>query len=184
MKQHNIFETPIWICHCELNTDYLMDTALTHKQSTDSVSLSNQLGYQGHNYLDLYFINYVKNLIPIDRVRQDSSIDLQCWVNINHTNSWNDVHDHEGSEIILSGVFYVKVPTNSGNIRFYDPRNSKSLFREYYENEKGTYLRMTPVENMLIFFPPYLKHMVEPNFSTENRISIAFNIVKKDKNGK
>ena len=45
-----------------------------------------------------------------------------------------------------------------------------------YYNEGFTYVSVDPVDNQLIIFPAWIQHMVEPNMSEEDRVSIAFNI--------
>jgi uncharacterized protein (TIGR02466 family) len=80
---------------------------------------------------------------------------------------------------MLSGVYYVKVPENSGNIYFYDPRaGSQMLLPPYTQMTKWTLGKILykPIEGMFILFPSWLWHGVEPNSSEENRISLSFNI--------
>ena len=40
--------------------------------------------------------------------------------------------------------------------------------------------RIEPKENMLLYFPGWLEHEVEPNNSNEERISISFNLIRKE----
>jgi uncharacterized protein (TIGR02466 family) len=104
------------------------------------------------------------------------------WVNINYRNSSNQQHSHAGS--LLSAVFYVKVPENSGDIFFRNPNvNLQTAYLNHWhllEKIKNTTvtlgeIRIRPKENMLIIFPSWLEHFVESNNSDEERISIAFN---------
>lgn len=178
MEKHLIFDTPIWLSNCDLDIPHVLNTINKHAKIQSSVDISNQGGYQGHNYQDTYFIDNIKNKIPQgDKFFEVKN--LQCWVNINDRYHWNDVHNHTDSGVVLSGIFYVQVPENSGNIRFYDTRKntSGSLYNKYFESTKGTFLKLTPKENLLLFFPPWLDHLVEPNFSNQSRISIAFNVI-------
>ena len=72
----------------------------------------------------------------------------------------------------------MKVPENSGRIRFYDPRMISSLNppdHQYYYNSQS-YNFIVPQEDMILFFPSWLEHDVEENQSNEERISIGFNI--------
>ena len=87
------------------------------------------------------------------------------WININKKTHFNVPHSHPCC--IFSGVFYVKTPYNSGNFAFY--RNIHVY--------KSTEL-IKPEENMLILFPAYFDHYVEPNNSNQDRISISFNYIK------
>ena len=75
-------------------------------------------------------------------------------------------------------MYYVKVPENSGRIRFYDPRNismNNPPDYEYY-HDSALYNFVQPREDMILFFPSWFEHDVEENQSNEERISIGFNI--------
>jgi hypothetical protein len=41
---------------------------------------------------------------------------------------------------------------------------------------KYEFHKIEPKEGMLILFPPYLEHMVEPSKTDEERISLAFDL--------
>jgi len=82
------------------------------------------------------------------------------WLNINYPKCYNTLHSHdERADNCL--VYYVKVPEDSGDIIFVSIDGEKTI---------------SPKENMILKFPPGLCHCVEPNFSEDNRISIAMNI--------
>ena len=90
------------------------------------------------------------------------------WANINDKYNYNAHHTHEG---ILSGVFYLHVPENSGRLILVDPavRNHNSVI-------KNSNYGIKPERLACIVFPSWLEHYVEPNQSDEYRISISFNI--------
>ena len=46
------------------------------------------------------------------------------WSIINKKGSFNIQHNHPNA--YLSAAYYVKVPKNSGNIKFFDPREQKN----------------------------------------------------------
>jgi len=103
------------------------------------------------------------------------------WININKKNNFNSLHNHP--ECDLSGVLWINIPKGSGNFEFASPHNftASSVLKSYEENFKlDTYnypgYRMYPKEGSMLVFPSYLEHMVEPNKSDEDRISISFNI--------
>ena len=106
------------------------------------------------------------------------------WLNVNNHKDYNTPHRHPKS--LMSGVFYIKVPENSGRIKFINPNGA--LMDSYlgffnFEARKDysptTLLAsewiINPEKNDLILFPPWLEHLVEPNNSNEERISISFN---------
>jgi hypothetical protein len=64
----------------------------------------------------------------------------------------------------ISGVVYVKVPEgDSGTLQFASPYE----FNYSYPHK--------PKEGELVLFPTYVGHSVTPNYSQEDRISLAFN---------
>ena len=90
------------------------------------------------------------------------------WFNINYTGSSNIKHTHPGSA--LSGVFYINIPDNSGNITFHHIDSHGLFFTQ------DSTFSINPHDGLMILFPGTLLHDVEINNSKENRISIAFNI--------
>jgi len=98
---------------------------------------------------------------------------LSAWANINGKGDWNMPHNHLPCQ--WSGCFYVKVKEdskirNDGNIVFIDPSPFGPHFRQ---NSNAT---VQPKTGMMLIFPSYLMHMVEPHHEDEDRISIAFNM--------
>ena len=114
----------------------------------------------------------------ISTIDKDIEID-NMWVNINKKDSYNSIHDHQNS--FYSGVYYVRVPENSGNIYFYNPEiwftdaidNPELFLNKKYETEKIEY---NSKEGDLYFFVCNLPHGVDKNLSNNDRISISFNI--------
>lgn len=87
---------------------------------------------------------------------------LRCgfWFNAQGPGQATSVHNHDENDELLSGVYYVHVPENSGDLVLEDGPLT---------------VRCTPRDGLYLFFPPRLNHWVEPNRSTEQRLSIAFN---------
>ena len=69
-------------------------------------------------------------------------------------------HTHDDDDELLSGVYYVRVPENSGKLVIHEAGR-----REEIEPEQG----------MFIFFSPQTLHEVTRNDSDEIRVSVAFN---------
>ena len=105
------------------------------------------------------------------------------WINRNPKGASNTRHTHitYSRPLLLSGVYYIKVPENSGRIRFYDPRLISLMNPPDYEyyHDSQLYNFIEPQEDMILFFPSWLEHDVEVNQSNEERISIGFNIFVK-----
>ena len=98
------------------------------------------------------------------------------WCNINYYGSFNKPHTHSGS--ILSGVYYIKVPKNSGNLIFeHNPLSTATTYQNIknYNQYNSSTWTCIPKENLCILFPSYLSHYVEPNLNKKERISISFN---------
>jgi uncharacterized protein (TIGR02466 family) len=100
--------------------------------------------------------------------------ELQSWVNLHDRGGFNFLHVHEGC--LLSGSFYLKVPPGSGKFVFRDPRPGvvhgyvKGAVPNGYSD-----IHLTPEAGLLVLFPCWMEHFVEPHESDEPRIVIAFN---------
>jgi uncharacterized protein (TIGR02466 family) len=102
--------------------------------------------------------------------------DLESWINIHDEGGFNFLHVHEGS--YLSGSFYLQVPAGSGNLIFRDPRPGvvHGLFKGPNANGYRD-VSLRPEDGLLVLFPSWLEHFVEPHEGHEPRIVIAFNAV-------
>ncbi len=96
-----------------------------------------------------------------------SAIRSGSWFNAMPPGAITTRHNHDDSDELLSAVYYVHVPLNSGDLILYDA-------------EPAT--RITPVAGQLIFFPPGIDHEVTRNNSIEERLSIAINFGPVDEN--
>jgi uncharacterized protein (TIGR02466 family) len=102
----------------------------------------------------------------------------QLWININSYKDSNRSHRHGGAT--FSGVYYVKIPENSGTIEFFNPQPvlsyviDESIIENYNFFNSQTW-KVTPEEGKILFWPSWLYHHVNPNLSNDTRISIAFN---------
>jgi len=102
----------------------------------------------------------------------------QMWYNVNVKGDWNSLHNHSG-EYHIAGVYYVTVPKHSGRLVLRDPRPGNISNLLYNDYSRGEYLYIQPKEGLLILFPSYLDHFVEPSQTDEERISISFDITRK-----
>ena len=108
------------------------------------------------------------------------------WLNVNGYGHYNSRHTHPFVD--FSCVYYLKTPKDSGAIRFIDPNHElkgRSRFLSYVGNNPTAIKDFFPVavdykeepkEGMLIVFPAYIEHEVEPNKAKDERMSLAFNI--------
>tara|TARA_B100001996_G_C18648129_1_gene588268 strand:- start:199 stop:801 length:603 start_codon:yes stop_codon:yes gene_type:complete len=88
----------------------------------------------------------------------------EYWFNISKPGQSTRWHDHK-KEAKLSGVYYIDVPNNSGNI----------LFRTGESNKKSDW-EIKSQTGQMILFPAIQKHSVDINRSSRNRISLGFNL--------
>ena len=88
--------------------------------------------------------------------------DLQagCWFNFMPGGSVTSVHSHDDYDELMSAVYYVSVPENSGNLIIHEGDKRHVIY---------------PQEGMFVFFAPDVVHEVSRNMSSEDRLSIAIN---------
>ncbi len=102
--------------------------------------------------------------------------ELQSWVNLHDRGGFNFLHVHEGC--LLSGSFYLQVPQGSGRFVFRDPRPGvvhgyvKGAVPNGYSD-----IQLSPEAGLLVLFPCWMEHYVEPHDNDEPRIVVAFNAV-------
>ncbi len=101
---------------------------------------------------------------------------LQSWVNLHDRGGFNFLHVHEGS--LLSGTFYLQVPPGSGKFVLRDPRPGvvHGYVKGAVANGYGD-IKLAPSQGLLVLFPCWMEHFVEPHDSDEPRIAIAFNAI-------
>ena len=82
------------------------------------------------------------------------------WFNYMPTGATTTMHSHDDDDELLSGVYYVKVPENSGNLILLE--NSERI-------------EIKPKAGEFIFFKPDVRHEVSRNNNAEHRLSIGIN---------
>jgi uncharacterized protein (TIGR02466 family) len=104
------------------------------------------------------------------------------WAIINKKGAMNQKHQHSNSD--LSAAYYVTAKEECGDIIFYDPRPAK-VYKHPLLNKPNLLNAnnngVKPEPGMLVLFPSYLEHSVNPNLSDHERIVISFNISLKKK---
>ena len=102
---------------------------------------------------------------------------VQSWANIHDRGGFNFQHMHEGA--LLSGTFYLQVPEGSGALVFKDPR--PGVLNAYARgNGANAYkdIQLRPSAGLLVLFPHWLEHFVEPHENDVPRICIPFNALR------
>lgn len=82
------------------------------------------------------------------------------WLNDMGPGQMTTEHDHDEDDELLSGVYYVQVPQDSGDLVVVD-RRIRSV--------------VAPEAGMFVFFAPTVLHSVSVNRSGERRLSMGMN---------
>lgn len=178
-NQHNIFSTPIWGFMLKDQQYQALDYTeyiLAMAEKEPSAKKSNFGGWQSRDDIhetEGIFREFTSGLSKIangilSEYKCQSVEVKEMWANVNGPYCYNGAHTHSG---VLSGVFYLKVPQNSGKLVLVNPA----------VRSDGHFLRssnyaITPEKLACIMFPSWLEHYVEPNLSDDVRISISFNV--------
>ena len=197
----SLFATPLYSADLNLNLKNLKDFCKKHQQKNKTgEQKSNNGGYQSN-----FILPHKGPLDPlIKEIETNANIFAQqflnkkvtqkiesIWINSNLYKDTNRIHSHPGSAI--SGVYYVKTPSECGQIIFEHPAGRaleyymesidslpgrrNELASEEYNSFNSFRTGLKPTENTLYLFPSWLMHYVESNMNeTEERISISFNI--------
>jgi len=183
----DLFINSIYSFKLNIDLNEINNFCIDYEKNNLGRVLSNFNGFQSNNldfnipivnklsFIILQKVNFVfKKYYKTEHNLNISSI----WFNINRHKDSNNRHMHPDS--MLSGVFYSKVPNNSGDIRFYNSENFEIHFAnvnkiiEPNEHNSCTYLLKSEA-SFLHIFPGFLNHCVNPNLSNEERISFSFN---------
>lgn len=139
------------------------------------------LGKLGDKPLLNYINNASRQFLDLIGFNPRCFIEITSWLQYNQPGSYFQRHDHYGA--LLSGVLYLEVSEDSGEILFHNPietRRATNCFFERVKKEDNPYnyshVKYTPVVGEMLVFESWLQHTVEQNKSDHNRISVSFNI--------
>jgi len=97
--------------------------------------------------------------------RPGTRLDVGFWLNEMGPGHVTLPHRHDEDDELVSAVYYVKVPPDSG---------------ELILKQGCVTARVTPQAGELVFFPPEVEHEVSENRSGEMRLSIGMNFGIRD----
>ncbi len=118
------------------------------------------------------------------------------WVNKHEPNDYSPSHWHGSS--VISGVYYVEVGDDMGDIVFHKDHRHMNLFNDLIETKfnyeetlnqdkmnvfNTNNFGIQPLRNDLILFPSHLAHSVDENKTDRTRFCIAFNIFPRGTSG-
>lgn len=90
----------------------------------------------------------------------EQSLKQGFWLNDMGPGKTTTQHDHDENDELLSAVYYIQAPENSGNLIIHD---------RYSRTE------ITPEAGLFVFFAPAVMHSVSANQSGSRRLSIGMN---------
>lgn len=183
----DIFSTPLRSAILRQDLNKIKKFVLNFTKENASRNISNRGGYQSKDIFENEY-DVLKPLFKdfqnhVDVFSEELSLVKKpqiknIWLNINGYKDLNVEHTHPQS--IISGVFYIKTPNDSGDLVFKNkayPNNhigSQDVYE--YTIYTASSWNVSPRENLLILFPSWLPHEVMPNLNKkQKRISIAFN---------
>ena len=189
---HLFFSTPIWTSKIDnyKKINNMMSNYIYNLKEKDPEGIikSNLKGWHSKNFNmkdeePKNFIEAIKK--NINEAINDMAWDLNnqevtlsnMWAIINKKGAMNQKHHHSNSD--LSAAYYVTAKEGCGDIIFYDPRPGK-VYKHPISNTPNLLNAnnngVKPEPGMLVLFPSYLEHSVDPNTSDDERIVISFNI--------
>ncbi|MBU1190179.1 MAG: 2OG-Fe(II) oxygenase family protein [Gammaproteobacteria bacterium] len=94
--------------------------------------------------------------------RAAETLKIGYWFNAMGPGQRTAPHHHDENDELLSAVYYIRVPENSGNLILQDADNNN--------------ISICPQEGKLVMFAPAVLHEVTTNLSADLRLSVAMNI--------
>ena len=177
----------------------ILDAIKTMASKTPGVQKSNSGGWQSQPIYAPAYDNWntaqlFENVIVPAAKKIRDAWELPCdmdkiayWYNINPKFTYNREHTHHNS--FLSGAYYLKVPSDSGNIVFsrasieaermhFISHRLQELGKDVHNSRLWNHYSFVPKEGMLLLFPGHLAHYVETNLTKDEddmRVSLSFN---------
>ena len=105
-----------------------------------------------------------------ENILHKKNIHAGYWFNYMPPGATTTLHTHDDDDELLSAVYYVYVPENSGNLILYD--DSKG--------GRGEKIEIPSMTGDFIFFKPDIRHEVSKNNSIEHRLSIGINFGQRE----
>lgn len=114
--------------------------------------------------------------VAFDLGRQRLKLD-NMWINILTPGGVHTGHIHPHS--VVSGTFYASIPAGASALRFEDPRLGLMMAaptrRADAGREQRTFVTVAPKPGTLLLWESWLRHEVQMNEATQDRISVSFN---------
>jgi len=153
----------------QLNTN-IKTGFLKHLEDTDVKKTHLFDGRYENIYLTEKHIPELKALVNeavslAENILGTNNLRAGYWFNHMPPQASTTLHTHDDDDELLSCVYYIEVPENSGNLIIYDDSKKSGGKKIEINSRTGDF----------IFFKPDVRHEVSKNNSNENRLSIGFN---------
>lgn len=191
-RVHPLFVTPLLLDEldgaAELNAA-LADRILARRDESPGLALSNRGGWQStHDFARWAgdeghaIVARALDLASAHSQRSDGASPrwtVEAWANVSCSGAFNMPHVHGAT--YWAAVYYVRVGDGEGGqLVLHDPRmpGLRMHAPDMQFRNIGPELRaeIKPKEGLLVIFPGWLSHSVEPWEGTGERISVAMNI--------
>jgi uncharacterized protein (TIGR02466 family) len=194
----NVFATPmlahLWADAAELNGS-LRDSILAHEQTHAGMVLTNVGGWHSETgrlefcgaagerligHMQAMTEEATRRLFAEHaRPAEPMSWTISAWANVNRSGDFNKLHSHWGAT--WSGVYYVDPGHIDGDkegtpIYLSDPAPART--NTFFPKLLPSNISIRPVPGLMILFPGYLQHGVQPHRGDRPRISVTFNVRK------
>ena len=149
----------VWNCPTKSNL------GVPSSKNIKSPLLENTIKKSTESYFNHWGFN------PINLILKD------IWINISPPGSYQESHKHTNykTKVLFSGVFYIDVQENSGELILISPIENQ-IFNMLPSKYHNTRYNIQPINGSLISFPAWMDHLVLQNKSHNNRISVSWNI--------
>tara|TARA_R100001163_G_scaffold65805_2_gene65066 strand:+ start:1309 stop:1872 length:564 start_codon:yes stop_codon:yes gene_type:complete len=155
----------------------LLEKYINHKQKNTDITIGS---YQTPHVDCPFVLNTLLEQAGVllrdnYKFKNKTNMKIYAWINKNNKYDFNKPHIHKAN---FSGIYYVQVPKENGNLVFMK-NNLAEEFNDndrYLENFAFVRYNIQPQANQFILFPSNIMHLVEPHYEDKPRISISFNI--------
>jgi uncharacterized protein (TIGR02466 family) len=181
--QHNLWPTPVYQSRIELQDKWLefSKTCEYERMETDNGDISKDRYILDSMDLKNDIQDHVNNFVR-DWLRVDKKAEFyftNSWMVRHNKKDWSGMHFHANS--LISGVYYIDIPEDSGDIKFHNHFH-KSVIPDVikldytdknFVNSEVVAFKVKPGD--ILIFPSGLQHSVTENITNNRRYSLAFN---------
>ena len=148
----------------------ILDGFFRQKDNKDVLKTHLFGGRYENIYLDEKHIPQLEELMDEAVLHAEQILNIRglragYWFNDMPPGASTTLHTHDDDDELLSAVYYVYVPEDSGNLIIYDDSISGDSKKIEIRSRTGDF----------IFFRPDVRHEVSKNNSSEHRLSIGIN---------